>query len=57
MSPEYSLTIDEAGWCSQAAQLPSPNHDERPVDSVISLIVIHNISLPPNEFGGAWITD
>ena len=57
MSPEYSLTIDEAGWCSQATQLPSPNYDERPLDSVISLIVIHNISLPPNEFGGAWITD
>jgi AmpD protein len=36
---------------------PSPNQDERPPDSVIDLLVIHNISLPPGEFGGPWIDD
>ena len=57
MTSTNLLTIDEAGWCAQATQLLSPNFDERPLDSVISLIVIHNISLPPNEFGGVWISD
>ncbi len=33
----------------------SPNYDERSDISDISLIVIHNISLPPNEFGGQGI--
>ncbi len=36
---------------------PSPNQDERPDPTDISGIVIHNISLPPGEFGGGWIND
>lgn len=35
--------------------MPSPNADERPNNCMPSLIVIHNISLPPNEFGGPYI--
>ena len=35
----------------------SPNHDERPDSTDITGIVIHNISLPPGEFGGGWIDD
>jgi AmpD protein len=31
--------------------LPSPNCDERPKDTVINLLVIHSISLPPGQFG------
>jgi AmpD protein len=38
-----------------AVQQPSPNQDARPPDCVIDLLVIHNISLPPGEFGGPWI--
>jgi len=34
-----------------AQYLPSPNKNERPADSAIDLIVIHNISLPPGQFG------
>jgi AmpD protein len=30
----------------------SPNCDERPPDTEISLIVVHCISLPPGEYGG-----
>lgn len=30
----------------------SPNVDQRPNAQDISLIVIHNISLPPNQYGG-----
>ena len=30
---------------------------ERPEPSQISLLVIHNISLPPNQFGGDYVQD
>jgi AmpD protein len=33
----------------------SPNRDERPRGEVISLLVIHNISLPPGAFGQGHI--
>ena len=36
---------------------PSPNQDPRPDPEDITGIVIHNISLPPGEFGGGWIND
>ena len=35
----------------------SPHFDDRPEGEKISLVVIHNISLPPGEFGGPWIDD
>ncbi len=35
----------------------SPHFDDRPLGEKISLIVIHNISLPPGEYGGEWIDD
>jgi AmpD protein len=38
-----------------ARQAPSPNCDKRPDGVAVDLLVIHNISLPPNEFGGPWI--
>jgi len=36
-------------------QVPSPNYNERPPGTVVDLVVIHNISLPPGEFGGSYI--
>ena len=47
---------NETGLLHQAKFIPSPNCDERPDTSDISLIVIHNISLPPQQFGGDGIT-
>jgi N-acetyl-anhydromuramoyl-L-alanine amidase len=38
-----------------AKQLPSPNCDARPDSDDISLLVIHCISLPPDEFGSNYI--
>lgn len=35
--------------------VPSPNTDERPGECQPSVIVLHNISLPPGEFGGPGI--
>lgn len=43
------------GWLADAKRVPSPNYNARPSDSAIDLLVIHNISLPPGQFGGPWI--
>ena len=51
------LDIDAGGWCVQAEQLPSPNFDTRPTGTAVDLLVIHNISLPPSQFGGPYIAD
>lgn len=48
---------DEMGWLSVARWIPSPNADERPPGASVCLVVIHAISLPPNEFGGTGIVD
>jgi len=45
------------GWVLGARALPSPNFEARPDGAIPSLIVIHNISLPPGEFGGGAIAD
>ena len=52
---EFELTQD--GWCLGAAHLPSDNCDARPAGDRVSLLVVHNISLPPGNFGGPWISD
>lgn len=44
-------------WLKNASPRLSPNHDQRPPDTEIRLLIIHNISLPPGEFGGPWIQD
>ncbi|VUD40297.1 1,6-anhydro-N-acetylmuramyl-L-alanine amidase AmpD [Thalassocella blandensis] len=38
-----------------AKQVNSPNFNARPQALDISLLVIHNISLPPGQFGGGYI--
>jgi len=37
--------------------VPSPNFGPRPEGAPISLLVVHNISLPPGQFGGSEIED
>lgn len=44
-------------WLCEARRVPSPNCDERPAADDISLLVIHNISLPPGEFGGPHVDE
>src|ERR1700733_2868599 len=36
--------------------IPSPNCNARPQNTAISLIVLHNISLPPGEFTNNFVT-
>ena len=48
------LQLNALGYVDCATQIASPNVDARP-EAEISMIVIHNISLPPNEYGGNGI--
>ncbi|MDE1169233.1 MAG: 1,6-anhydro-N-acetylmuramyl-L-alanine amidase AmpD [Pseudomonas sp.] len=44
------MQLDPAsGWCDGVPHCPSPNFNERP-EAEVSLLVIHNISLPPAQF-------
>lgn len=47
--------IDADGLAAGARFIASPNCDERPENVRIELIVMHNISLPPGQFGGEGI--
>lgn len=56
--------IDDAGFAKPARFIVSPNFDARPVAdnetdpaNTPSLIVIHNISLPPKQYGGNGIVE
>ena len=50
------MHIDQ-GWLSVATVVASPNADLRPDEADISLLVIHNISLPPGQFGGGHVAE
>ena len=49
--------IDADGWCRSTRRADCTNFDTRPEGAEIGLLVIHNISLPPGEFGGPYIED
>jgi N-acetyl-anhydromuramoyl-L-alanine amidase len=49
------LDVDAGGVVAQARQIPSPNRDARPPGTRVCLVVVHGISLPPDEFGGDGI--
>lgn len=46
------VDIDNKFWLASAKKVPSPFFDQRPEEESISLLVIHNISLPPRQYGG-----
>jgi len=45
----------QEGWLNGVRPVPSPNYNSRPEASIVSLLVIHNISLPPGQFGTPYI--
>lgn len=51
--------ISSQGWYQAARRCPSPFFNQRPTNAQgkpdISLLVLHNISLPPRQFGGDTI--
>jgi AmpD protein len=40
------------GWWSAARPLPSAHCGPRPADTLVTLVVLHSISLPPGVYGG-----
>lgn len=52
---ETSPRLWEDGWYIRARKIASPNCDARPEDTIIDLVVIHAISLPPGVFGGEGV--
>ncbi|MGL1957795.1 MAG: 1,6-anhydro-N-acetylmuramyl-L-alanine amidase AmpD [Colwellia sp.] len=56
INKDIQLTIEQ-GWLKNIEHKPSPFFSPRDIDEKINLLVIHNISLPPGEFGGQYISD
>ena len=52
-----SIKIDAQGMCAAALFIASPNCDARAEGTPISLAVIHNISLPPEQYGGNGVVE
>ena len=49
-----------AAWLPRVRRVPSPNQDARPLPlgrEGVELVVLHNISLPPGEFGTGLVED
>lgn len=53
--PKQKLKLNAQGYVSSASQIASPNYDQRPENTSIDLIVVHNISLPPNIYAGSGV--
>ncbi len=51
----FPAELDAAGILAGVDFIASPNCDERPPQSAITLAVVHAISLPPNQFGGKGV--
>lgn len=49
------MKVECNGWLSGVRKIKSANYDRRPPGTKIDLLVIHNISLPPEQFGGQAI--
>lgn len=45
------------GWLMNVTHCKSPHFNLRAGDEPISLLVVHNISLPAGQFGGPYISD
>ena len=44
-------------WLEGVAHHPSPNFNRRPIGMAIDLLVIHSISLPPEQFSSDDVID
>jgi len=49
------MRLTDGVWLEGIRHTPSPNFDQRPASGRIDLLVIHNISLPPGQFGGEQV--
>ena len=51
------VRIGAEHWIEGVVRCASPNCDDRTDPDDIALVVVHNISLPPGEFGGPAVID
>ncbi len=56
MTTTFSMTL-QSGLLEPVLYRPSPHCDERPPNTLIDMVVVHSISLPPGEFGHSYIED
>jgi AmpD protein len=52
---ESNVRIGADHWLEGVSRCASPNSDDRTDADDIALVVIHNISLPPGQFGGGLV--
>ncbi len=55
-SSKKGLTI-KSGWLTEVKKQPSPHFSSRVANNEVSLLVVHNISLPAGQFTGNYISD
>lgn len=53
--PTHQAELWRDGWYAPAQRLESPNFGPRPEGACVDLLVIHSISLPPGQYGGAEV--
>jgi N-acetyl-anhydromuramoyl-L-alanine amidase len=52
-----SARLPDGGDLGQVHRRDSPNFDDRPAATAITLLVMHYISLPANKFSGSYVED
>lgn len=55
MKAEAMTPLWREGWYRFAKHTPSPNFGPRPAHTLVDLVVVHSISLPPGVYGGPEI--
>lgn len=46
------IGVIDKGWFPEVRRIASPNYNGRPRGVEVDLLVLHNISLPPGDYGG-----
>ncbi|MGB1263958.1 MAG: 1,6-anhydro-N-acetylmuramyl-L-alanine amidase AmpD [Cognaticolwellia sp.] len=57
LTPQHNKLTIVSGWLSDVEIQKSSHFEPRGESDTVSLLVVHNISLPPGQFGGGYITD
>ncbi|MBA5688144.1 1,6-anhydro-N-acetylmuramyl-L-alanine amidase AmpD [Rugamonas apoptosis] len=55
MAARFDVGAD--GWCHDVLRYDSPHADARPDGAAVTLLVVHNISLPAGQFGTPHVSD
>ena len=52
-----AFTVGADGWCVGARHYPTEHCDARPDGTAVTLLVVHNISLPAGRWGTPHVSD